>query len=599
MVGKFIRPRQNSNTVSSCIRSKSDNISMRIFPRWGQVIVRVLGLREGGARMDTYKGLRWSVYRTVVGVCSLVCLATFGVVMGQDTSGKRAALMGQPVPMKDGDQEALPQPRPDISALPPTWVPPKVEPGEEGLPINLATALRLANVRALDIIIAQQQLGIAVAQLQQAQVLWLPNWDMGLDYAHHEGPIQNNDGSITNSTRSSMFVGGAPQALFGLTDAIFAPLAARQVARAQDANIQTATNDTLTAVAVAYFDAQEARADLASVHMVNELVAALVRKTDSLTPEVVPDVELARVRALQANLLQVEEIARRQWRLVSAELARVLRLNPTVVVEPMEPPQVRITLVSPQRSVDEMIPVALNFRPELTFTQAQAEAARERMQQERFRPFLPNLVLRGGTTSEPYPLGVGGFAGGFGGSTGGMRFRQDYDAEVIWELKNLGLGNLALIRERRATYELARAEDYRFRDLVAKEVAQAWAQLRAADRRYASAEVELKQAWISAVKNLEGLGQVKRAAGNINILVIRPLEVVAAMQALVTAYYDYYGTVADFNRAEFSLYRAMGNPAQALVDSDGFLGPPLDGHQVNSALPDAPIGNAPGKMKSP
>ena len=84
---------------------------------------------------------------------------------------------------------------------------------------------------------------------------------------------------------------------------------------------------------------------------------------------------------------------------------------------------------------------------------------------------------------------------------------------------------------------------------------------------------------------------------NINILVIRPLEVVAAMQALVQAYYDYYGTVADFNRAEFRLYRAMGDPAQMLVDRDGILGPPLDPHLIERGL--APPVNLPGNMKTP
>jgi outer membrane protein TolC len=571
--------------------------------------------------MDACTGLKWTVCRTAVGVCLSVCLAMVGVAIGQDTPVKRAALLGRPVQLQDplpakstdsakqktdvkgGDQEPLPQPRENFPVLPPKWDPPKVEPGEVALPINLATALRLANVRALDITIAQQQLGIAVARFDQAKVLWLPNLDMGMDYEHHEGPLQSSDGTITTSTRSSLFAGGGPVAVFGLTDAIFEPLAARQVARAQDANIQTATNDTLTAVAVAYFDAQEARADLAGVQLANLLVAALVRKTESLAPEIVPEVELARVRALQANLLQVEEIARQQWRVVSAELARVLRLNPTVVVEPIEPPQIRITLVSPQRSAEEMIPLALSLRPELTFTQAQAEAARERLQQEKFRPFLPNLVLQGGSTPRPYPMDLGGFGGNFGGSTGSMSFRQDYDVEVVWELKNLGLGNLASIRERRASYELARAEDYRFRDLVAKDVAQAWAQLRAADRRYANAEIELKQAWISATQNLEGLGQTKRLQGNVNILVIRPLEVVAAMQSLVQGYYNYYGSVADFNRAEFRLYRALGNPAQALVNRDGVLGEPLDLHLFDHGLPVPapvpPIGGPPGQPKLP
>ena len=101
---------------------------------------------------------------------------------------------------------------------------------------------------------------------------------------------------------------------------------------------------------------------------------------------------------------------------------------------------------------------------------------------------------------------------------------------------------------------------------MAKEVTQTWADLRCASRRVGQAERELQQALISAAKNLEGLGETKRVAGNIRLLVIRPLEAVVALQALNEAYYHYFGAVADYNRAEFELYRALGNPAQALGD---------------------------------
>jgi hypothetical protein len=65
-------------------------------------------------------------------------------------------------------------------------------------------------------------------------------------------------------------------------------------------------------------------------------------------------------------------------------------------------------------------------------------------------------------------------------------------------------------------------------------------------------------------KNFVGLGQT-RGAGNLLQLVIRPQEAVAAVQALAVAYADYYATVADYNRGQFRLYRALGAPAQALT----------------------------------
>ena len=48
-------------------------------------------------------------------------------------------------------------------------------------------------------------------------------------------------------------------AILSLTDALFAPLALHQVLRARDADLQAARNDTLQAMAEAYFNVQQAR----------------------------------------------------------------------------------------------------------------------------------------------------------------------------------------------------------------------------------------------------------------------------------------------------------------------------------------------------
>ena len=157
-------------------------------------------------------------------------------------------------------------------------------------------------------------------------------------------------------------------------------------------------------------------------------------------------------------------------------------------------------------------------------------------------------------------------------------------------VNNLGLGNRALIRQRVEERELARVEAYRVRDIIAKEVTQTWADLRSAYRRVGLAEKELRQAIYSADKNLQGLGEIKRPAGNIHILVIRPLEVVAAMQALNQAYYNYFGALADYNRAQFELYRAVGSPAQALGDEKKLSAPPPPRFDQDALPPPRPAG---------
>src|SRR5262249_53447227 len=78
------------------------------------------------------------------------------------------------------DQVAYPAP-------PAPYTPPAMSPGDKPLPINLPTALQLANVRPLDIALASQRVRVAVAQLNQANVLWLPSLQTGLDYFRHDG----------------------------------------------------------------------------------------------------------------------------------------------------------------------------------------------------------------------------------------------------------------------------------------------------------------------------------------------------------------------------------------------------------------------------
>src|SRR5262249_24313251 len=140
--------------------------------------------------------------------------------------------------------------------------------------------------------------------------------------------------------------------------------------------------------------------------------------------------------------------------------------------------------------------------------------------------------------------------------------RSDFDIQLLWQLENLGFGNRARVNERRAENQLAVLELFRSQDRVAAEVAQALAQVRSAADRLGDAHSELKFATNSLKQNLEGAKEFKRLQGNIYLLVIRPQEVAAAIQALTQAYKDYFGAVTDYDRAQFRLYHALGHPAQ-------------------------------------
>jgi outer membrane protein TolC len=279
------------------------------------------------------------------------------------------------------------------------------------------------------------------------------------------------------------------------------------------------------------------------------------------------------VRAREEFSERLDDVdrARERWCIASAELVRILRLDPSALVQPLEPPHLLLTVVALDQKVDDLIPVALASRPELAAHQALVQATLQRLRQERFRPLVPSIVLRPATSTTASPLAAGVLGGGSNDFLGNFGGRSDFDVQVLWEFQNLGFGNRALVNQRRAENQQAVLELFRTQDRVAAEVAQAYAQVHSAAGRFGRAESGLKDALDSVNLNLEGLGQTKRA-GNLVSLVVRPQEAVAAVQALVRASNRYYGAVGDYNRAQFRLYRALGQPAQMLA-ADGSRSP--------------------------
>jgi outer membrane protein TolC len=428
--------------------------------------------------------------------------------------------------------------------------------------------LQLAGVRPIDISLASERIRLAAAQLDRAQVLWLPTVYLGADYYRHDGQIQDVGGNVFGTSKSSLQLGAAPFAVFAITDAIFAPLAERQVVRAREAGLQVARNDSLLAVAEAYFNVQQARGELAGALDAMRRAEEVVRRTEKLAAGgegILAEVDVVRARTEFDRRDQALDTARERWRVASADLVRVLRLDPTALVEPLEAPHLHVTLVAPDQPVDDLIAMALRNRPELAAQQALVEATLVRLRQERLRPLIPSVLLRGASTNPAGTLAGGYFGGGVNDKLTNFGARSDFDIQVLWELQNLGFGNKALVDQRRVENQLSVLDLFRLQDQVAAEVARALAQAQSAASRRSKAENALKNAVASANQNFEGLGQTRTAGGKVILLVIRPQEVVAAIQALSQAYTDYYGAVADENRAQFRLYRALGQPAQLLA----------------------------------
>lgn len=445
-------------------------------------------------------------------------------------------------------------------------------PPDSVLPINLPTALKLVNARALDVAIASQRITQADAQLDQAKYAWLPTITLGADYLRHDGRFQDVAGGIVNPSRTSFMAGAGVNAIFTPADAIFAPLAARQVVRARVADLDAAANNSILAIAEAYFNVQQARGELAGAQVALAHAEELVRRTEKLAVGLAPPVEAIRARTELARRKQAIYSIQERWQVASADLIRVLRLDSSAVIEPVEPPHLRVPLIPLDQTIDTLIPVGLRNRPELASQQALIEATLQRLRQERIRPLIPSLVLRGTGANSPGLLSVGVFGGG-NDAMSKYGLRGDVEVQVVWEFQNLLFGNSAKIHGRQAENQIAILEMFRLQDRIAAEVAQAYAQAQSAARRLGDAETGLQDATESVAKNFQALKQT-RMAGDLMILVARPQEVIASIQTLTQANADYYCAVGDFNRAQFRLYRALGHPAQAITGY-GSACPPL------------------------
>lgn len=475
-------------------------------------------------------------------------------------------------------QPATPEAPPQLGApdlfarsatAPESLKPPPTDPRMRPLPVDLSTALRLANARAVDIAAAAAGLKAAAARYDAAKVLWLPTVTFGGDYFRHDGRTIDNTTAVVRDvdfSSTSLGFGSAPGvgAIISFNDAFFAPLAARQVVRAREADAQAAANDSMLAASLAYFNVQQARGELAGAIDATRRTEELVRRTDQLATSLVPPVEAVRTRAELTHRKQTELLARARWRVASADLLRVLRLDPATQVDPVEPPELRVDLVRLDRPVDELIPIGLTLRPELASQQALVQAALRVLQQERARPFVPNLMVRGASTNPTGTFATSFFGGGQDSTISNFSARLDVDFQLYWQLDNLGFGNRARIHQRQAEREQAIVELVRVQDRVAAEISQAFAEAELAAQRVVLAEDGVRLSRESFDKNLAGVGQTRRA-GDTVVLVIRPQEAVAAVRALAEAYNEYYGAVADANRAQFRLYRALGNPAQLLI----------------------------------
>ena len=439
------------------------------------------------------------------------------------------------------------------------------EPGDRRYPINLATALKLSDARPLVVAAAQASVWVAEADLTRAKALWVPNLTFAADYIRHDGGGPDfNKGIMTAPSVNFFEAGGALLQSVNFADVIFQPLQARQVVNSRQWDIQTAKNDALLQTADVYFQVHQYRGTYAGALYTVERGRQLVARIENLSKELLTKVEIERARNLLADLEQRAVLARQEWRVQSANLTQVLRLDPRAVLDPQESDHAQVTLVDPGRTLDDLMPVALANRPELSSRRSLVEAAGYAVRREKNRPLLPLIVLSGFQLPGNGTIQGGIFGLGYNSNLNQFRGRDDVSIQAVWQFEGLGIGNLARVKAQRGQQSRAIIDLRRTQDGVAADIIRALARVQSAASRVLQADRALRTGIISFNGQIEGLGQTRRF-GDVLVLVFRPQETIYALDLLNTAFNEYFATVADYNRAQFELFHALGYPARELA----------------------------------
>jgi outer membrane protein TolC len=473
-----------------------------------------------------------------------------------------------------------------------------LEPTDVGFPINLATALRLSDARPLIVAAAQASVWVAEAQLTRAKVLWVPTLTLGGDYIRHDGGGPDfNKGVMTAPSVNYFYAGGglnvSNSGLFqfvNLTDAFFEPLIAQRVLNSRQWDIQSAKNDALLLTADTYFRVHQQRGMYAGALFCVERGRNLVEQIASLSNELVSKFEVERARNLLADLEQDAVSARQAWRVQSANLTRVLRLNPLAVVVPLEHDHLQLTLIDPAQSLCDLQKIALTNRPELASQRELVQAAAERIRREKLRPLLPIVIIGGFQNAGGMMTQAGIFGLGPNTSLNQWAGRDDVSLQLVWQFDAFGIGNLARIKEQRGGQSEMFVRLYKIQDKVAAEVTEAQANLQSAAARVSQADRSLRTAIIAYNGNVEGLRHTTRY-GDVLVLIYRPQEVVYALRLMKLAFDEYFTTVAEYNRAQFELFHALGYPANVIT----YFRSPGDIEPVDTERPAylPPVGNGP------
>lgn len=522
--------------------------------------------------------------RGVVGALVLV-LGLAGWSGGQEPGPERVRAVPLPTAREDGRDildslEALGGASDDEGMMTVPESPESILPAESA-PIDLNTALRLAGVQNPELMIARQRVVEAAALKQMTAAMILPTINLGMNYDAHTGNLQQSNGNVISVNRSNLYVGGGAGAIAAGTVPIpgivlvgnpafgvYTYLATRQLVAQREFASEAARNQAFLQTALAFSELLRAEGHRAVAIQVRD-EAKHVAKLTAAYANAGQGRHADAHRALTELQRRESDIksAEGQILVASAQLCFVLNLDPSIRLKPTDAAVVPHPIVPDPIPVRELIALALVRRPELKERRAVIREAMFALGGAKALPFSPNFL-------------IGFSAGGFGGGSnlvrpvfGGFGGRTDFDVAAFWTLQNLGVGNAALINMAKARVGVVQYREIAVLDQVRAEVAEAHAKTHA---RYS-------QIGVSEQGVRGGMRGFRQDLLRIENTVAPAIETIDSLRLLARARYAYLDSIVDYDRAQFELYVALGQPpADSLARPVPTTGVPASGEPITA-----------------
>jgi outer membrane protein TolC len=410
------------------------------------------------------------------------------------------------------------------------------------VPVGLDSVFRLAEMQNPQIALAREKVNETCLDSElKARQAHLPTVTTGVTYYRHEGGIQNEDGTLINSSTGALFPGVEIRTALDLREAAFANLTGlREQAQAR-AELTRINNEILLDAATTYVDLLAARKAEAILREVERHHTEMLQRAEKLVeeePKAKLLLEAARSEVTAAKQMSVH--LHQQGDAAAAKLAYLLGLGCDAQPVPLDNDLLPLDLVDVAPSVEALVARVQQSGPGVRDLEEILGAIHASIAEANSpKQFLPTVQVS---------LVEGAFAAGPGGTLG-LDNRFDLCLSVKWNLTEYLTSRERL---RLAQSKLCQAE------LSAQELKNKLALAVREARDTITASREQFRLAAEQVRSGAELYRLTRMALLENLAGTKITDVLASVRALQQAHLAHIQTVQNHNKAQVRLLLLLG-----------------------------------------